>query len=361
MSIDKRIRPCVFVAAFGLVIAACGSGADDDSGGGSGGDQAAGGSGAQAGAGGNGGSQLGESCDPYEPRQPPLELFIGPVGLESLIIEHIDAAQLSIDVSMYQFTRWNIRDALIAAHSRGVALRVLLDGAQADVNGQVRTALEGAGIEVKDSPQEFTHFHTKYLIVDRMEALVMSANFITYSMEGERNYGVIDRATDDLTDLQAIFDRDWSGSGALDLSCTRLIVSPENARERLLALIGGAQASLDFASMYISDAEVLAAIKNRAQAGIPTRVLLANPAWIDDNVATAQELEAAGAEAKYFMSLDLHAKLVVADGAAFVGSENLSYTSLNDNREAGVFVTEADALAEVKTQYTADWNAGVSP
>jgi phosphatidylserine/phosphatidylglycerophosphate/cardiolipin synthase-like enzyme len=358
MSSARRTPSYLFVAALGVVSAACGSGAERD---GSGGEAAAGGG--ELGGGGTGaqGGSSGESCDPYEPRVPPLDVFIGPVGLEALIVGHIDAARTSVDVAMYQFTRWNIRDALIAAKDRGVVVRVLLDGAQDDVNGNIRADLAAAGIEVKDSPPEFTHFHAKLVIVDRALALVMSANFITYSMEGERNYGVVDRASDDLADLQAIFDRDWAGSGALDLSCTRLVVSPVNARERMLALIGGARTSLDFASMYISDGEVIAAIKSRAQAGVPTRVLLANPAWIDDNLATAQELEASGAEARFFTSLDLHAKLVVADGTAFVGSENLSYTSLSENREAGVLVTEPDGVSEIATQYGADWAAGVAP
>ncbi|MBI4700640.1 MAG: transposase [Deltaproteobacteria bacterium] len=313
-----------------------------------------------SGEGGAGGGPVApESCDPYQPRLDPPTLLIGPTGLEKALLKLIDGAQSSLDIIMYQFAWKSICDATIAAKGRGVAVRVLLDGDES-VNNTTRKQLQAAGIAVKDSPDKFTHAHAKVMIVDGKKAVVTSANFNQYSMYSERNYGVVDYAADDIDDLQAVFESDWSGA-PLDLSCTRLIVSPENARPRLVALIEGAKKSLDLAVMYISDKQVKAAIKARAKAGVAVRVLLADPAWIADNVATAAELKAAGIATKYLKNWELHAKLVIADAVAFVGSENLSPTSLDKNREAGVLVTEPGPEAAIQSQFEKDWTAGVKP
>ena len=49
-------------------------------------------------------------------------------------------------------------------------------------------------------------------------------------------------------------------------------------------------------------------------------------------------------------------KAIVADGArAYTGSENLSYTSLNKNREVGVVLTEKLAISAMVTTFDKDW------
>jgi phosphatidylserine/phosphatidylglycerophosphate/cardiolipin synthase-like enzyme len=56
-------------------------------------------------------------------------------------------------------------------------------------------------------------------------------------------------------------------------------------------------------------------------------------------------------------SIYLHSKLIIADGVAFVGSENMSQTALSRNREVGVFVTEPAAQAVIASAFESDWTA----
>ncbi len=51
----------------------------------------------------------------------------------------------------------------------------------------------------------------------------------------------------------------------------------------------------------------------------------------------------------------LHAKLIIADGVAFVGSENFSQTALTKNREVGAFVFEPAPVAVIQQQFDADF------
>jgi phosphatidylserine/phosphatidylglycerophosphate/cardiolipin synthase-like enzyme len=275
------------------------------------------------------------------------------------VLELIDAAGETIDVMMYQFTIDSVVDALVAAHTRGVTVRVMLDANQTS-NASARSQLTSVGIAVQDAPAQFDYNHAKVLIADGTRAIVMSANLNGFSISSERNYGVVLVDRDDIHDLQAVFETDWSGA-PLDLICTRLLVSPVNSRERIVQLINGAESTLELAVMYLSETTVRAAVIGRAQAGVAVRVLLADPAWIDSNIATAMTLAAEGIPVKFLETDELHAKLIIADGVAFVGSENMSYTSLTQNREVGVLVAEPVPAAAVAAQFEADWAAGVAP
>ncbi|MBI4702405.1 MAG: hypothetical protein HY744_14890 [Deltaproteobacteria bacterium] len=337
------------------------NGGHSSSSGSSGSSGTAGGAGMGGGAGtGGSGGQAPPACDPYVPRPQVPELIIGPSGLDAKLVAVMDAAQQELALSMYQLNWQKCIDGLVAAHGRGVNVRVQLDYEQS-TNSKAKSQLKAAGIEVRDAPAEFEHFHAKVLIADGVQAVVMSANMNSYSMKSERNYGVIDRDPQDLAQLRAIFERDWAGSGPLDLDCTRLIVSPESSRERLIGFIAGAKKTLDMEMMYISDGDALGAIKGRQAAGVAVRVLLADPAWIDSNPETAAELASAGIAVKYLKSLELHAKLILADAVAFIGSQNLSWTSLEKNREVGLLVTEPGPAAEAADRFEKDWKMGVSP
>jgi phosphatidylserine/phosphatidylglycerophosphate/cardiolipin synthase-like enzyme len=280
--------------------------------------------------------------------------------VEQAIVDRIDGAQQEISLMMYLLTMTSIVDALIAAHQRGVSVRVLLHDEKSSNNDTI-TRLEAEGVPWRAAPGRFEHAHSKVMILDRAEALVMSGNFNSYTMSSERNYGVFLKDAEDLADLRAIFERDWDDATDPDLSCTRLLVSPINGKERVLELIQGAQETLDLAVMYATETQVVAAIKARAAAGVKTRVLLADPAWIDSNTQTASSLEAAQIPVKFLKSIELHAKLVIADGQALVGSHNLSYTSLSKNREVGLIVTNKAVNEAVTKQFEADWLLGVAP
>ena len=99
-------------------------------------------------------------------------------------------------------------------------------------------------VTVRDNISLYTYAHAKYMIIDGDTAVIMSTNFNVDAMDSERNYGMVDRDPDDVADVQAIFDMDWAAAGGetprpADLACTRLIVSPNNARARLVELIDG--------------------------------------------------------------------------------------------------------------------------
>ncbi|HEY4056119.1 MAG TPA: phospholipase D-like domain-containing protein [Kofleriaceae bacterium] len=300
------------------------------------------------------------TCSPLTPRSVDPETFIGPTGLQDRIGAFFDGAQTSLDVQMYLWTVKPLAQKLIDAKNRGVTVRVILDPDEAG-NAAVEPMLTNANIPWRNASSIYTYAHAKYIVRDGSAGAIMSMNFNADAMasgsSGERNYGLIDKDPDDVKDLGAIFKQDWAlaSNGAetaqpADLSCTRLVVSPTNSKTRLLAHINSARQSLALEVMYLSETDVRAAVLAAKDRGVDVRVIIG-----DDTDDSIPMLEAKGIPVKTATSFYLHAKLIVADDVAFVGSENMSYTSLVKNREVGALVFEPSAMPVITQQFEADW------
>ncbi len=297
------------------------------------------------------------ACDYATPRAVAPEVFWGPTGLENRVVDLIDGATGSIDLQMYSFTVDRIVDRLVAADRRGVTTRVLLDPSQ--LTPRTKTDLEAGGVEVKLAPAGFPNAHAKYLVIGGTTAVILSTNFTNAGFDDQRNYGVIDRDPQDVADLAAIFAADWAGQPAT-IGCSRLVTSPGDARARVLAMIAGAQRTLDAELFYITDSAVRQAIVSARARGVVVRVLLAHPDDMAENAAMADTLKAAGVSVKVMATPVVHAKLLVADGVALIGSHNMSPTSLRDNREVGVLVREGNAAGVAVQRFEQDWTSATA-
>jgi cardiolipin synthase len=301
----------------------------------------------------------GIGCAATDPRQGATTLSIGPDDWDDATAL-IDGATSSIELQMYLFTVDEVADRLVAAKNRGVDVRVLLDPDH-DGNPDVRAQLSAAGVQVKDAPSRFEFSHAKYLVVDGDTAIVMSGNFNYDAYSEERNYAATLHDPDDVADLRAIFEADWTGGADPDLGCTRLLVSPVNSRTRILQHIASAESRLDIEAIYFSESSVRAAVVEAKNRGVAVRVMLAPPEAFDANYAAIQIMQNQDIPVKVVHDFLLHAKLILADDAALIGSQNYSDTSLSDNREVGVIVTDPAIIDAIESQYAADWAVADEP
>jgi len=296
-------------------------------------------------------------CEALSPRAVTPEVIIGPGEWEDQIIPVIDSATDTLEVMMYQLSLNSFVQALVAAADRGAQVRVILDPDQTSNDSAVAT-LTAAGVQVKDAAASWENYHAKVVVADGDLAVVLSGNMNYFSAANERNYGVLLEDPEDIADLETIFEMDWAQTSVGYPSCTRLLLSPINSRSRLLAHINSATTALELAVMYLSDDQMFNAVVARKNAGVDVKVLLADPGWINGNTDTATALRAEGITVRFLRTSGLHAKLVLADGVAFVGSENFSFTSLEKNREVGVLVAEPGPAARIQNQFDVDWAAG---
>ncbi len=301
------------------------------------------------------------ACNATDPRSTPVVLGVLPDESEKPYVDLLSSAQKSIRVLGYQMGYGGILDTLKAKASAGVDVRVILDGqTQIDVNGKYKTMLEAAGAKVEWSDPQFSYMHAKVLVVDDREAIVSTGNYSLSFINKERNYLARLTEAQDVSDLAKLFDADWTRT-APDLSCTRLVVSPVNSRQRLVDLIKSAKKTIYIESMQFSDSAIKQAVMERKAAGVDVEALLASPSWISENATQAPILMQASIPTRWMSNPAVHVKSIIVDGTyAYLGSENVSYTSLSHNREVGIILSDAGDIATMTDTFQKDWASATS-
>jgi phosphatidylserine/phosphatidylglycerophosphate/cardiolipin synthase-like enzyme len=293
-------------------------------------------------------------CTMTGARTAPLEVFAHPQAGEDPYLAVINGATRSLRIMVYEFNSETIREAVRAKAAAGVDVHVILDATKAPTNQATFDVLTAAGAKVQWSDPVFTYTHAKFIVADEGVALISSGNLDHYMRSG-RNFGAVDRDLGDVRTLVKIFDADFAHV-VPSITCTRLLLSPINSKERHLELITSATKTLEIESMQFSDADIRAAVLARQQAGVAVRVLLASPTWITANDYAGRWLKDRGIPARWRSSPSVHVKAITVDGkTAYLGSVNLSTTSLTQNREVGLVTTEADDLGLMSSTFEQDW------
>ncbi|MCS7234297.1 MAG: phospholipase D family protein [Synergistetes bacterium] len=121
-----------------------------------------------------------------------IEVYFSPKGgCEKRIIELIDMAQESIDLAMYTFTNSKIAWALVKAYERGVKIRILLDGQEAQNKYSKGLFLKKRGIFVVYDRMPGL-MHNKFCVIDNKIVITGSYNWTATAEEkNEENLIVI--------------------------------------------------------------------------------------------------------------------------------------------------------------------------
>ncbi len=76
----------------------------------------------------------------------------------------------------------------------------------------------------------------------------------------------------------------------------------------------------------------------------------------DGNSKGIATLTRAGGQVHYITKLYMHAKLFVVDNKiAWIGSENISAASLDQNREAGIIMNDSAIVGKLSDTFQSDW------
>jgi phosphatidylserine/phosphatidylglycerophosphate/cardiolipin synthase-like enzyme len=108
---------------------------------------------------------------------PAIEVAFSPNGgATDLVVRTIDSAKTGIRVAAYSFTSKPISTALLAAHKRGVDVRVVVDKSNATARYTAATFLANQGVPVRVDYQRAI-MHDKFIVVDGVTVETGSFNF----------------------------------------------------------------------------------------------------------------------------------------------------------------------------------------
>ena len=115
---------------------------------------------------------------PVAPGAPPAwEVYFSPDGgCTDAVVRELDAARSTVFVQAYTFTSTPIAKALVAAHTRGVGVQVILDRSQRTERYSAATFLARAGIPTFIDPVHAIA-HNKVMIIDAKTVITGSFNF----------------------------------------------------------------------------------------------------------------------------------------------------------------------------------------
>jgi cardiolipin synthase len=299
--------------------------------------------------------------------------------------------------------------ALINKARSGVTVQVIVDqnkygtGSSSPQIKQTVEALRNAGAIVHLSSTAFCVTHQKTFVIDgpttdnprlRGTAIIMSLNLMPGYFGGTRDYGVITRDPGVVREVSRVFDSDFTlvnpptacsyahspattypppyASDTPSLSEGDLLWSPVNAKQKLLQLIGSAKQSLVLTTEELVDTDMVCRIQAVAQSPAKPSIRILLSGDTGSNASAVKTLLGLGLSnlsirvmpgqpsppnvATPQTPLYMHGKQVIADGVqAFVGSENLTNTSLIQNRELGTLFSDPSMIARLQSVFESDF------
>ena len=254
-------------------------------------------------------------------------LIVEPGAGFSPVYSLINGARHSIDVTMYEFSDTTAEHDLAAAAKRGVRVRVILDRRARSVNSDAYSYLGSHRVAVTWSSPDYHYTHQKTVIID-------------------------------------VFNADFKKKAVRPGDGSDLVWSPTDSQDHLIGLINGATSSLRIYSEEMGDRTIENALIRAAKRGVDVQVCGENESGEYDSAFA--KLARAGIRISYYSSSTgfyIHGKVVEADygtkhGKIFVGSENFSNTSLNQNRELGLIISGHAVMSAIAGTFATDFRNG---
>jgi cardiolipin synthase A/B len=276
-----------------------------------------------------------------------MRLIVQPDEGAAPLIRAIRHARKSVDAVIFRFDLAPVEKAFKAAVGRGVAVRALIAhtnrGGEKELRKLERRLLK-AGVTVARTDDELIRYHGKLLIIDGRRLFVMGFNYTEQDIQQSRSFAVLTRSRKLIADATRLIEAD-SNRQNFKPSPRGLVVSPENARQRLSRFIRKTKRELLIYDPNVSDDDILQLMKTRANAGVRVRILgKVEKKWSD-----------AGFKIRKFPGR-LHVRALVRDGRrAFVGSQSLRKPELDERREVGIVIRDARLVKRLANVFEADW------
>jgi len=292
------------------------------------------------------------------------KLLVLPDDTARPLIDAIAGAKKSLNIRMFLFTDPTLIDTVIAAHRRGVKVRVMLNPARRSgesENEEARQKFVDAGIEVRDSNPAFALTHQKSMVVDNETGYVESLNWEPRDLTLTRDYAVVTGHRHEVDEMVACFDADWAHQAFTPHPDSTLIWCPNNGRQRVAAFIDAAKHTLWLQNERYQDQVIIERLVRAARRGVKIHILSKKPHSLKadkliEGVGGLRILQDVGAKVHALKGLKLHGKMLLADGKrAIIGSINLAPGSFDARRELAIVTEDPAVIRRLQETVDKDW------
>lgn len=286
-------------------------------------------------------------------------------GPDASLATAIRQARLSVDAAIYDLNLWGIRDALIAAHQRGVSVRVVTESDNLD-EPEIQD-LKAAGIPVLGDRREGL-MHHKFVIIDQQEVWTGSMNFTLNGAYRNNNHLIRVRSSRLAQDYQAEFEEmfvdDQFGPGSpantpyptvtIDDALIEVYFSPEDGTlSRLLELVSSAQETIYFMAFSFTSDELSTALIEKAAQGVTVAGVMEESQYHFNRGTEYDRLRAGNVNVRLDGNpQNMHHKVLIIDQQIVVtGSYNFSASAEERNDENTLIIHSPDVAAEFLAEF----------
>lgn len=291
-------------------------------------------------------------------------LIILPDDSAQPVLDAIHSASRSVRIKMFAFSHRPLLEAVVAAHRRGVDVKVMLNPERRDGesdNDAAREMLQQFGIEVRESNPAFDLTHEKSMVVDDEHAFVESLNWTEENFTLTRDYAVVTPSAYEVAEIIDCFEADWAREDFDPGTGAHLIWCPSNGRHRIADFIDSAKHTLFLQNERYQDPVIIERLVRAAHRGVKVHVMARAAHHLKDGklvegVSGMRILDDVGIKIHRLKHMKLHAKMILADHErAVVGSINFSPGSFDHRRELAIQVTDHEITKRLNEVAHHDW------
>jgi phosphatidylserine/phosphatidylglycerophosphate/cardiolipin synthase-like enzyme len=277
-----------------------------------------------------------------------MRLIVQPGAGVKPIVEAIAKAKKNIAIAVFRFDVKDLEKALEAAIKRGVSVHALIAHTSGGGEKQLRkleSRLLEAGAFVARTDDDMVRYHGKMLLIDNRTLFVLGFNYTRADVLHSRSLGIVTKNREIVREARRLIDADADRSATFRPSRTDLVISPENARDRLRRFIRKARRELLIYDPGLSDDAMARELKRRAAAGVRIKIIgEVEKKWQDSGFKVKKPKRR------------LHVRAMVRDGRrAFVGSQSLRRLELDERREVGIVIRQRKIVKQIEALFDADW------
>ena len=304
----------------------------------------------------------------------PVFFFIGPSPImERAVVAFIESAERSLDVCIYDLDLPEFADAFIAAHERGVKVRIILAKENAEkaypILEQLKTMRELGILTLADNRSGL--MHNKFMIADGVRVWTGSYNLTRNCSRFNDNHAIVLESPE----LAVNYEHEWTeifegrhgrryasptpyprvtiGSVEID----NYFTPEDDVRGAIVSVIDNAKTELAILAFSFTDTAMVEAVGRAVARGVRVIIVL-DSGMANHPTAKTRELRATGASVRLSPGILLHHKVLVADRETVVlGSANFSQAAFDKNDENVLVIHSATFGAAMLREAQRCWRA----
>lgn len=290
-------------------------------------------------------------------------------GLDERLAAAIDEAQKSVDVAAYDFDLIPVAEALIAAHQRGVQVRLVTD--TDNVDERAVRSVRRAGIPVVDDDRGGI-MHDKFIVIDGSVVWTGSWNLTENGTYRNNNNVVVLRSTglaeNYIAEFEEMFeDTAFGPSSPAATPHPKLKISgvavenyfaPEDeVADKLVSLLENAQSNIRFMYYSYTHDDIAEAMRNRALAGVSVQGVFEgrNAGSQYSEYDKLKGVRGVGVRQDGNPYIMHHKVIIIDDETVVLGSYNLSASADERNDENVLVVHSAEFAAHYLAEFQRVW------